>query len=120
MQRHLIGIIALLLLAAAVVVVVLRGDELWQGAFVRVGLLTAAVWLAYPQLQHVGRLPGWLAAGVGLVLVVVIAFVLRRPQAIAMFLGIVVLLIKLRPWAMAADRGNRPPPKRKRKPHARV
>jgi len=68
MQRHLTGILAIFFLATAAVVFVRGGDdtEFLMSVCMRVGLVLAAIWLAYRQLQQLAkRVPAWLLAVFG-------------------------------------------------------
>ncbi len=106
MHRPTCGIVTILLLLAWGACAYFGGSELWSGAFLRVGILTAALWLALPQLQ---RLPSKLLVLVGAALVVVaVVILIKRPLAIPLFAGVLILMIKLRPL-MSAVRPNRAP-----------
>jgi hypothetical protein len=64
MRRTTLGILAVFLLVVGIVVA-LRGPEDgsaagFAGGCVRVGLILAALWLAWPQIMAgIKRLPGW-------------------------------------------------------------
>jgi len=94
MRRHAIGIIALVLLLLAVVFWIWpppwSGDLFARGAFVRVGAIMAALWLAYPEVK---RLPPWLLAAIPLLLVILAV----RPRWFLIALPIVIALAILRP-----------------------
>jgi len=83
----------LLLAAAALWAWPLRGlPDAFQGGCVRAGLLFAAVWLAYDQVQ---RLPGWVVATFPVLLVLLIV----RPRWFLYALPLVVALSVLgRRW----------------------
>ena len=94
MRRHAIGIIALVLLLAAVVFKIWpppwSGDILAEGAFVRVGAIMAALWLAYPDVK---RLPPWLLGAIPLLVVLLAAY---RKVFLILF-PIVIALAILKP-----------------------
>lgn len=94
-QRTKVGLISLaLLLAAAALVVWPLSDPSThvaaQGAFVRIGLIMAAIWLALPQLSV---LPRWLLVMV-ILSAVVVAF---RPKYAIVAVPLVIAFLVLRP-----------------------
>ena len=94
MRRHLIGIIALLLLAAAVTLWIWRpqgaGEFFTLGAFVRVGTVMAALWLAYPQVH---RMPAWFWFSLPALLIILAI----RPKWFLVAVPIVIALAILKP-----------------------
>jgi hypothetical protein len=82
MRRILIGILALLFLAAAGTIF-MRGDydesQFLMSVCMRVGLVLAAMWLAYEQVLKLGkRWPPWVWGVIGLSMLVIVV----RPNAI--------------------------------------
>lgn len=76
-NRTLVGVIGLVLLIAAAVLGLLgtdRGQDLWAGACLKVGLVMSAFWLALPSLTRsevLGRMTwGALIAAIAIALVV--------------------------------------------------
>ena len=98
MRRHAIGLIAAGLLAAAALLWLWQpggNGEMWAFAFLRTGFVSAAAWLAWPQI---GRIHPWLLlAGAGGLLGLL--YVARQPRTLALAAVIVVLVFKLRPAA---------------------
>jgi hypothetical protein len=96
MRRTILGVVAVVFLAAGGIIYLSGYDEgmaeQWQGMFLRMGTLAAAVWVAWPEL---GRMKPWLAvllvgALVALVyfrrlivptLIVLAAFAILRPRS---------------------------------------
>lgn len=94
-MRAKIGLIAVVLLAIALWMTFrsgTAGTETWAGAFVRVGLVMAAIWLALPQLRHA---PPWLLLVIGAVLVVLARW--PRYLLLAILLGVVAAFLRPRP-----------------------
>lgn len=100
MHRPTCGILTILLLSAWLVCECgnffgwFEASPLWTGAFMRVGILTGALWLAHPQLE---KLPVKLLMVVIAGVMIVAVLILKRPQAVAMFAGVLILMIKIRP-----------------------
>lgn len=95
-RRPLIGILAVALLAIAAVLLARGSGSEYQAAgsaCLRVGVLLAAVWLAYPQLE---KIPTWIfgTALTGLMLVVV------RPQLALVIVPALLMLWFLRSIAV--------------------
>jgi hypothetical protein len=93
-MRPAIGFFAVVLLAVGLVVRDPANDTLTatSGAALRVGLLMAIWWFAYPQLQHI---PRWLAVACGLTLLLVI----RWPRMLLVAIPLLALLWFLGPRA---------------------
>lgn len=76
MQRHFFGLFALSFLTAAAVLALrdYKNSEFLLSVCLRVGLVLAAIWLAYRQVQQLAqRLPSWLLAGLfGMVLLIAV------------------------------------------------
>jgi len=92
--RWKIGTIAIALLATALALSLGIGGEqaaeTWTGAFLRVGLVLAGVWLALPQLRS---LPPWATIlGMGLLLVLA-----RWPRYFIVALVVAALVALIRP-----------------------
>jgi hypothetical protein len=97
MHRPTVGIVALLLLAASLGIYVWQPDEetyaAWMSAFLRVGLVMGALWLAHPQLA---KLPRWfLAAALGVVVVGLL--IARNARLLVIALVVLVVVARLRP-----------------------
>ena len=93
MQRPAIGIIALVLLfAGAVLYFGVGGSQAltWAAGCLRIGMVMAVTWLAYPQLS---RLPLWFF---GLLLACVVAVALR-PKLLIAAVVILIAAVILRP-----------------------
>jgi hypothetical protein len=101
MQRHLLGILAVVGLVAGVVMQ-LRGEEAVAGTCLRIGAVLALLWLAMPQLREV---PAWMLGAAGLALLVV----LRWPKALWALLPLAFVLWLLRP--RGARRAGRTEPR---------
>jgi hypothetical protein len=88
-MRAAIGLFAAVLLIAGVVT---RNqvDDAVSGAFLRVGVMMAIWWFAYPQVQ---RVPRWLGIAGGVVLVLVVL----RPKLLLLAIPILIVLWLLRP-----------------------
>ena len=100
MRRHGFGIAAILFLIVGCLYWWRTpiGVETWvQGATVRIGLVLAAIWLAYPELK---KIPGWLCA----VLLVALAVVAIRPRLIVVVVPAVIAIWILRPRRPKSDR----------------
>jgi hypothetical protein len=100
-RRQAIGIIAIVLLLAAAALCIWLPDQADEGltlgalgAFVRVGAVMAALWLAYPDVK---RLPAWLLAVIPLLLVILA----WKPRWFLYALPIVIALVILKPRARA-------------------
>jgi hypothetical protein len=89
MQRHLLGVLAVVLLAVGVVMHV-RGDAAVAGTCLRIGAVLALLWLAMPQLRE---MPTWILGALGLALLLV----LRWPKLLWAMLPLAVVLWLLRP-----------------------
>jgi hypothetical protein len=97
MQRHAIGIIAIVLLLSSVALLVwqrVEPAEDWRyalmGATVRVGVLMAVIWLAYRELK---RLPPWIWG----TMPVLLAVLAVRPRYLLIAVPIVIALAILKP-----------------------
>jgi F0F1-type ATP synthase assembly protein I len=100
MRRHTVGIIALVLLASALALWLWQTNGAYDallGALVRVGLVMATFWLAWPD---VNRLPAWSFAAVPIMLLVIAV----RPKWFLILLPILIALAVLRPRTKARDR----------------
>ncbi len=95
MHRPTIGIIALVLLLGAGGFWLWDDPSLyvWFSAFVRIGALMSALWLAFPQ---VSRAPMWLFVVLGLVLAPLV--LIKNPRMLILVLVVAVVVLKLRPW----------------------
>ena len=97
MRRHAFGLIALMFLITAVFQGYQVGWSAMQESMplsicLRVGLVLGAIWLAYPQLQQIGRrTPPWLVAATGVGILVL----LIQPKAFRLLLPAVLLLAAL-------------------------
>jgi hypothetical protein len=93
-MRPAIGFFAVVLLAVGLLVHSPSNDTLaaTSGAALRVGVLMAIWWFAYPQLRYI---PPWLAVACGLMLLVVI----RWPRMLLVAIPLLVLLWILGPRA---------------------
>ena len=95
MHRPTLGIIAFILILSAVALLFSNWNDadLWRSACTRVGLLMAAIWLAYPHLKgiHPKVMALMLIAAAALMI-----FVMKSPRSIAMLGGIAILLAYLR------------------------
>jgi len=94
MQRHALGIIAILFLAVGLTLFfkpeLFTASESWSGIGMRVGVVLAIIWLAYPHLQTLP--PGFLP------MIVLCSIVLARfRQLFPIVLVIVVAILILRP-----------------------
>ena len=97
MHRPTVGIIALSLLLLSLGLYwqgVQAGDyAVWMSAFLRVGLVMAALWLAHPQLS---RLPRWiLGACIGGVFIALLAA--RNLRTLGLGLVVLIIAARLRP-----------------------
>jgi hypothetical protein len=104
MQRHILGICALVLLAAAVAFRIWppgsEGSEnLLNAACTRVGALCAVLWLAYRDLE---RLPPW----IGSVVPVAGVLVALRPKWAIIAIPLVIALMILGRKKKANPRGG--------------
>jgi hypothetical protein len=87
MQRTILGILAIVLFATAAALRFFLADAAGSISLAfcwRMGLVTAAAWLAYHDIQ---RLPGWLLATLPIVLVVLA----RWPNIFLIIIPIVVV-----------------------------
>ncbi len=98
MQRHVLGIIAVVLLVVGVATYG-RDDTVVSGACLRVAAMVALLWLAMPQLRDV---PAWLLGAFGVVLLIV----LRWPKLLWAMLPLAAVLWLLRPRAPGAPAGR--------------
>ncbi|MEX2112760.1 MAG: hypothetical protein WD845_06210 [Pirellulales bacterium] len=89
MQRHALGVLAIVLLAVGVATYG-RQDTAVAGACLRIGAVLALLWLAMPQLRDV---PAWLLGALGVVLLIV----LRWPKLLWAMLPLAAVLWLLRP-----------------------
>jgi hypothetical protein len=89
MRRALLGLLALVLLATGLIAWG-GANETISGTSLRLGIVLALVWLAWPQLR---RLPVWIVAVVGVALVLA----MRWPKLLWGLLPLAVLLWLLRP-----------------------
>ncbi len=89
MQRHLLGIIAIVLLAVGAVAFG-TSQEALAGTCLRVAAVLGLLWLALPQLRDV---PLWLSGAIGMTLLVVMRF----PKLLLAVLPLAVVLWLLRP-----------------------
>jgi hypothetical protein len=89
MQRHILGIVAIVVLAVGAVTY--GGDDAAvAGTCLRIGAVLALLWLAMPQLRDV---PVWILGAVGVALLVV----LRWPKLLWAVVPLAVVLWLLRP-----------------------
>ena len=100
LQRHLLGIIALGLLALGVYLHLTAGQEAIMGASacLRTGMLSAAIWLAWPKLQFLKAAPPWVWALLAIVAVVLV----NRPKLLLIFAPFLIALATL--YAMGRKR----------------
>jgi hypothetical protein len=104
MQRHLVGVLALILLAAGLLVLYGAGDEASRqnlgAGCLRMGAVLAVLWLALPDVARPAS--RWVVLG----LVIAVFFLARNPKAIVLVLVFLAALALLRPrlWAYAARR----------------
>jgi hypothetical protein len=103
-RRRIIGILSLVLLTGAVILVI-RGGEGTQyttllAACVRLGIMSGAVWLAFPQLT---RIPRWIAA-LGLVTFVLGAI---NPRTLPITVPLFFLVIVMRPKGPSKRSGGK-------------
>ncbi len=95
MHRPTLGIIALILLITAVALLLSDSEDadLWRSACTRVGLLMAAIWLAYPHFKgiHPTVMALILIAAAALMFVVY-----RKPKDIALLGAIAIFFFFLR------------------------
>ncbi len=89
MQRHALGVFAIVLLVVGVATYG-REDTAVAGACLRIGAVLALLWLAMPQLRDV---PPWLLGSLGVVLLIV----LRWPKLLWAILPLAAVLWLLRP-----------------------
>jgi hypothetical protein len=89
MQRHLLGLSALVLLAIGAVTFG-SSDSGVSGVCLRAGAVLATMWVAWPQLQAV---PIWLIAVIGVALVVA----MRHPKLLLAVVPLAIVLWLLRP-----------------------
>jgi len=75
-----------------------NGPDQWLAAALRVGLVMAAVWLAWPDLR---RMSPWFIGLFSVLLPITLIVIARWPRYLPLFLAIGVVLYLLRP------RGNR-------------
>lgn len=92
-MRIAIGIVALVLLAAAAVFW-FQDNTTAVGISARLGLIMAAVWLAYPVVTEVGP-RSWIFTGVAVVVIVL------RPRAAIVVLPALALALRRRDASVA-------------------
>ena len=97
MHRPTIGLVAVLLLLLSLAIYLFAPEveslTVWMSAFLRVGLVTGAFWLAQPQLS---RLPRWFLAGVlGAVFIGLLAA--RSLRVLALAVIVLIVAARLRP-----------------------
>jgi len=107
-NRTLVGIMATVCCGIAGVMAVYKVEgsvALWQGAFLRVGIVLAAFWLALPTRTREAawaRVSIWTVAGVLLAVVALVRMPNRFLLPVAGLVG--VALMVLRPWRKARPR----------------
>lgn len=117
MRRHILGILALLFLVGGVAFWIWPprpgSMEFLHGTCIKVGLVLAAIWAAYPQLV---RLPGWVFGAIvaGMVMLAVrpkvTGTVLIAALRYSVYLvPLLVILWLLRPRAGKNDRSGKGP-----------
>lgn len=90
-NRPLVGILALVCLAAALALTIFsREEELWRSAFMRVGLLLGAFWLALPTRQ---RPSAWANVSPTTLIVSLLALVMIARMRIPLKLVVPVLVV---------------------------
>lgn len=95
MRRHAFGLIALIFLLTAAIQGYQIGWSAMQESMplsvcLRVGLVLGAIWLAYPQLQDIGRrTPPWVvvAAYIGTIVLIV------QPKAFRVLIPVLLLIV---------------------------
>ena len=111
MQRHALGIIALVSLVLGVAGILYYGTNdsqtsLMASMCMRIGLVIGALWLALPQFKRMsGGLPTW-AAGI---VVLCLAIVIARPRTIVVLGPILLVLAGLAAigWLLKPPESNR-------------
>jgi len=98
-MRAAIGLFAVVLLLVGAFTYG-RVDDAFSGACLRVGLMMALWWFAYPQVKNV---PRWLAVTGGILLFVVIL----RPKLIVLAIPVLIVLWLLRPRVRREDSAER-------------
>lgn len=119
MDRWKVGIIALILLIAAGVLFFWKDNPLGEGALaacVRVGLVMAAIWLAFPRLHTINW---WLLAIVVVVLFAVAGSSSPVLKMLCIFAGLVVIALMLPRLKGAGNRKKRPARRRETKAETR-
>lgn len=109
-NRPLVGILALICLGIAATLLILYpgSDEwnYWQGAFVRVGALMSAFWIALPSRN---RDAAWANVSVGTLIGVILAIfgIAYRPRyAIPVIVVVVAIGFLLRPRRKGSSRNS--------------
>ncbi|HTN02872.1 hypothetical protein [Planctellipticum variicoloris] len=109
-NRGLLGVLALTCLATAIGLAIARlggQADLWQGAFMRVGVLLSAIWIALPSREND---PAWANVSIwnllGGLLALVLVARLRIPLKLILPLAIVATaaILMLRPRAKTRPR----------------
>ncbi len=96
MQRHLLGITALLLIFLGATLYLMDSDdnrtEMASGMSVRIGVVMASLWLAWPQLVVLrAKVPTWLLwAIVGILLTICV-----RPKLLPVVVIAIIALVAL-------------------------
>jgi hypothetical protein len=98
-MRAAIGLFAVILLLVGVFARGAMDDAVW-GACLRVGLMMALWWFAFPQVKNV---PRWLAVTGGAMLFVV----LLRPKLVVLAIPVLIVLWLLRPRVPRGDLASR-------------
>lgn len=110
MRRHLIGILGIVSLAVFVSMLATGNavggrTAIFASVMMRVGMIFCMSWLAYPQLERIGkRLPVWAWGLIGGMLVVLVANPKLFPVAFVLFAAIGVM--QFIGWLL------KPPPKK--------
>ena len=100
-HRPTVGIIALVLIVGAVARAVSLGmwdpsslsRDMWLSAFVRVGLVMGALWLALPLLE---RIPHWLPKA-AVVPILIVLLMQGKIRIVMLAVGAYVIVVLLRP-----------------------
>ncbi|MCA9175688.1 MAG: hypothetical protein KDB14_14485 [Planctomycetales bacterium] len=108
-RRHFLGSCSIVLLAAAAWLLMGNGgasDMAVAGGCMRIGLVLAAVWLAWPQISEITyRVPAW----VGWTLLVSFVLIVARPRTIV-FVGPLLLALLALHWMGFLLKPKRPKP----------
>ena len=99
-RRHFLGACSLLLLTIAIVLMAqgtgAGSESAVAGGCMRIGLLTGAIWLAWPQAAELTtRVPAWLLIAILIGFVLVVA----RPKQMAPLVIPLVLALTALHWA---------------------